>query len=499
MLARAWGEVLGVDSVGADESFFDLGGDSMKAIALVERVRQLLGFTLSPVSVFEHPTVERLSRFLDGAVDRRPVAAPREPAGVATAASGSDIAVIGMSIRVPGAGDVDHFWRNLCDGVESFTRLSLDELRQGGVEEALLADAGYVPMARLLDEAESFDAGLFGYSPREARFIDPQQRVLLECAWEALEHAGYDLQRGSKNVGTFVGSSLNTYLLHSGLIPQLEKEFVLALSSSDKDFLATRVNYKLDLRGPEHERADGLLVVAGRHARRLSEPARARECDSGAGRRSASDPAAPAGYLCKEGEILSPRRPLPAVRRARDGDRSSAAAPGCVVLKRLADARARRRPRSYAVIGARPSTTTDRTKVGYLAPSVAGQAGAIAEALAIAGVAPDTISYVEAHGTGTPIGDPIEVAASPRPSARTDRTGYCAARLAQVEHRAPGRGGGRGRASSRRCSRCATADPSQRGELRDSRTRRSISRRARSSSTPASSPWTRAGRRAARA
>jgi amino acid adenylation domain-containing protein len=424
VLSRAWREALGVDAVRADENFFDLGGDSLKAIVLVERIRQVLGVTLSPVSVFEHPTIERMIRQLDGAPDRRPEAAPRAPAVIAAPACGSEIAIIGMSIRVPGAGDLDSFWRNLCDGVESFTRLSPEELREGGVEAALLADPDYVPMARLLDDGEAFDAAFFGYTPREARYIDPQQRVLLECAWDALDHAGYDLQRGSKNVGTFVGSSLNTYLLHSGIIPQLEKEFVLTLSSSDKDFLATRINFKLDLQGPALtiQTACSTSLVAVHVA---CQSLRAGECDAALAGGVCVKVPGKRGYLWRRGGLLAADGRVRAFDAQATGTAFGSGA-GLVVLKRLADA-VRDHDSIYAVIKGSAVNNDGAGKASYAAPSIGRQADVVVQALANAGVAPDTVSYIEAHGTGTPLGDPIEIEALTRAfRSGTSRTRYCA-------------------------------------------------------------------------
>src|SRR4051812_14200022 len=161
-----------------------------------------------------------------------------------------DIAIIGMAVRAPGARDVDELWDNLEAGRESISRFSLDELRQAGIDPALLDDPAYVPAASVFDGADQFDAQFFGYTPREAVIIDPQHRVLLECAWEALEHAGYDPHRTDRAIGVYAGASMNTYLLYSGMLSQLTRDWVLTLSASDKDFLATRINYKLDLKGP---------------------------------------------------------------------------------------------------------------------------------------------------------------------------------------------------------------------------------------------------------
>src|SRR5262249_51467485 len=161
-----------------------------------------------------------------------------------------EVAIVGMAGRFPGAASVDQFWENLEAGVESISFFSDAELLDAGVDPALVFNPNYVKAAPILEDPSLFDAPFFGYSPREARFLDPQQRIFLECAWEALEHAAYDPETYQGRIGVFGGAALNTYLLFSGLLPHLITDYALTLSASDKDFLATRVSYKLNLTGP---------------------------------------------------------------------------------------------------------------------------------------------------------------------------------------------------------------------------------------------------------
>jgi acyl transferase domain-containing protein len=334
------------------------------------------------------------------------------------------IAVIGMACRFPGARNLGQYWENLCRGVESIRFFSPQELRQAGVAEERLRDPRYVRAAPLLEEVDQFDAGFFGYAPREARFLDPQQRLFLECAWHALEQAGYNPESYPGAIGMFGGSALNTYFLYSGLLPRLEEEYLLTLMASDKDFLATRVSYKLNLRGPsvtvQTACSTSLVAVHSACQSLLNE-----ECDMAlAGGVSVRVPQK-AGYLYQEGSIFSPDghcRPFDA--RAQGTLFGSGV--GLVVLKRLGEA-VRDGDCIQAVVRGSAINNDGGGKVDYSAPSVAGQAEAVVEALAHAGVGAETISYVEAHGTGTVMGDPIEVAALSKGfRAWTDKTGYCA-------------------------------------------------------------------------
>ena len=161
-----------------------------------------------------------------------------------------DIAIIGMAGRFPGAKNIQEFWENLYSGRESVTFFSDEELLKAGIGPDLLEDPNYVKAAPILDDPEFFDASFFGYSPREAKLMDPQHRLFLESAWEALESAGYDPDRYPDPIAVFAGTSINTYLLFGGLLPHLISDFLPTLIGNDKDFLATRASYKMNLRGP---------------------------------------------------------------------------------------------------------------------------------------------------------------------------------------------------------------------------------------------------------
>src|SRR5688572_13360076 len=317
-----------------------------------------------------------------------------------------DIAVVGMSGRFPGARDVDEFWRNVAGGVESISRFSDSQLLEAGVPAQQLADPAYVKAAPVLEEPGRFDAGFFGYSPVEARTMDPQHRLLLELAHEALEHAGCDPDRYPGRIGVFTGSALNTYYTNVGLNRRLAEDYIPTLIGNDKDFLSTRVSYKLNLKGPSLtvQTACSTSMVAVHLARQslLSE-----ETDMAlAGAVSVRVPHR-AGYICDGGGVVSPDGRVRAFDAKANGTVFGSGG-GVLVLKRLADALAEG-DCIHAVIKGSAVNNDGSEKAGYSAPSVAAQADAVVEALANAGIDADAVSYLEAHGSGTPVGDPIEV------------------------------------------------------------------------------------------
>lgn len=334
------------------------------------------------------------------------------------------VAVIGMAGRFPGADDVAQFWQNLRNGVESVTFFTDEELETAGVSPELMNRPDYVRSKAILKDAEFFDAGFFGYTPREAAAMDPQHRVFLECAWAALENSGYALQSPDNSIGVFAGNSLNTYLLrnlNSDLFRSLDG---LELGvSSDKDMLATRVSYKLNLKGPSvvvQAACSTSLVAICQAAQTLLSY----QCDMVlAGGSSVKSPRV-AGYLYKQGSIVSPDGHCRSFDAKAKGTITGEGV-GVVVLKRLEDAIADG-DTIHAVIKGSALNNDGSFKVGYTAPSVDGQAQVIAMAHAFAGVEADSISYVEAHGTATELGDPIEIAALTQAFRQTTtRRSYC--------------------------------------------------------------------------
>src|SRR5438309_2461596 len=335
-----------------------------------------------------------------------------------------DIAIVGMSGRFPGARNLDEFWHNLAEGIESIIRLSDQEILESGVPASYLKQPTYVKAAPILEEPGHFDAGFFGFSPMEARTMDPQHRILLDLAYEALESAGYDPHRYQGRIGVFTGSALNTYFTNVGLNTRLAEDYIPTLIGNDKDFLSTRISYKLNLKGPSItvQTACSTSMVAVHLARQslLSE-----ETDMAlAGAISVRVPHR-AGYFCDGGGVVSPDGRVRAFDAKANGTVFGSGG-GILVLKRLADALADG-DAIHAVIKGSAVNNDGSEKAGYTAPSINSQADAVVEALANAGVEADSISYIEAHGSGTPVGDPIELSALTKAFRTfTRRSAFCA-------------------------------------------------------------------------
>ncbi|HEX6718385.1 MAG TPA: type I polyketide synthase [Pyrinomonadaceae bacterium] len=338
----------------------------------------------------------------------------------------SDIAIIGMAGRFPKAPDLDAFWRNLRDGVESIVPLTDEELLSSGVSPMLLNNPNYVKVSSSLEDYDLFDPAFFGMTPREAEIIDPQHRLLLECSWEALESAGYDATRYPGAIGVFAGTSISTYLINLYTNPDLianVSTFQL-LMANDKDHSPTRVSYKLDLRGPSvnvQTACSTSLVAVHLACQSLLNG----ESDMALAGGSSIPLPQRRGYLYQEGNITSPDGHCRAFDANARGTVGGSGA-GVVLLKRFAEALADGDV-IHAVIKGSAINNDGSLKVGYTAPSVDGQAKVIAEALSLAAIKAETVSYIEAHGTGTTLGDPIEIAALTKVfGARSEKKNYCA-------------------------------------------------------------------------
>ncbi|HEX8393728.1 MAG TPA: beta-ketoacyl synthase N-terminal-like domain-containing protein [Longimicrobium sp.] len=338
-----------------------------------------------------------------------------------------DVAVIGMSGRFPGADSVDEFWANLRDGVEGITHFTDDELRAAGVPEAHLAHPDYVRSIGRLRDVQHFDAGFFGYSPREAEILEPSHRLFLECAWEAMENAGYAPEHVRGRVGVYAGSGAPMYVeQHVRNNPALMGSVghFQANLASGKDFIATRTAYKLNLRGPAltvQTACSTSLVAVHLAAQSLLSGESDMALAGGATVLIPQD----GGYLYSHGGISSPDGHCRAFDEQSAGTLSGSGV-GVVVLKRLADALRDGDP-VRAVIRGSAINNDGSAKVAFTAPGVEGQSSAIREALSAADVDPSSITYVETHGTGTELGDTIEIAALTRAyRTATEDCGFCA-------------------------------------------------------------------------
>ncbi len=421
-LAEIWSSVLGVEPVGTRDNFFDLNGNSLLGLQMLNLVKERFGVAIPTVTLFEMPTVQALA----GALGEPE--APVVTTAVVVPESDDEldrhIAVVGMAGRFPGAGDVGEFWRNLCDGVESISFFTPEEMIEAGVAPELVNDPDYVAARPMLDDITGFDAGFFGLSPRMAALTDPQQRLFLEVCWEALEQSGYARPEHRGRVGVFGGCNLSTYLL--GIIDQFSSEEDASIyelvMGNDKDALTTTVSYLFDLRGPSvavQTFCSTSLVAVHTAIRSI----RGGDCEMAlAGGVSVRVPDK-IGHLYTPGGMASPDGHVRTFDAQAHGSMFGDGAT-VVVLKKLGAA-LRDGDHIWSVIRGSAMNNDGALKVGYTAPSVAGQATVIAEAMADARVSPADVGYIEAHGTGTELGDPIEVAALTRAFGRTEVDQYC--------------------------------------------------------------------------
>jgi amino acid adenylation domain-containing protein len=431
LIAAVWQEILHLEKVSIYDNFFDIGGHSLLMVQVRSRLEEIFKRNILIVDMFKHPTVSSLAIHITQE-KKKPFLSDIRKQYIHKLSNNQDhhnldIAIIGMSCRFPGATSIKEFWENLRNGVESISAFSDEELLVAGVELGILNNPNYVKNRAVLPDIELFDAAFFGCSPKEAKTIDPQHRLFLEIAWEALESAGYNPKACASKIGAYAGVGMNTYLLNNLYynrdILDSVGEYQLMIGN-DKDFLPTRISYKLNLNGPSvnvQTACSTSLVAVHLACKSLHDG----ECDMAlAGGVSIRVPQQ-AGYLYQEGMILSPDGHC----RAFDSQ-SQGTVPGnglgIVVLKRLADAIADG-DCIHAIIKGSAINNDGSVKVGYTAPGVDGQAAVIADAQAIAGVDPETITYIEAHGTGTVLGDPIEIAALTQVFQKsTQKQGFCA-------------------------------------------------------------------------
>ena len=343
----------------------------------------------------------------------------------ASAAQGEPIAIVGMQGRFPGANDLDAYWKNLADGVESISILSQQEMRASGIPDHISRLPGYVNASPTLDCIDQFDAQFFGFSARDAALTDPQHRLFLETAWEVLEDAGYDPETFPGPIGVFGGSEMSTYLYHLYQNQDALKyiDGMQLMVTNDKDHLCTQVSYRLNLRGPSvavQTTCSTSLVAISLACESLHH----HRCDMAlAGGVTVRVPQR-GGYYYAPGSILSPDghcRPFDVNAQGT----IVGSGVGIVALRRLKDA-LEEHDNIRAVILGTGINNDGNDKVGYTAPSSRGQSGAIREAHRMSGISPGSIGYIEAHGTGTILGDPIEISALTEVfRASTNRRGFC--------------------------------------------------------------------------
>ena len=419
-LAKIWCEVLQLDEVGTQDNFFDLGGNSIRAVKVVAQAKQAMKIDVTGAEFFDNPTINSFLKLAAGSTDTSSKPTTRIASKSCREKSGQ-YAIVGMAARMPGADDLNQYWDNLVNGRESISFFSKDEL-DSTLDPRDTNDPNYVAARGIIADADHFDARFFRTPPRNAELTCPQQRIMLELSWTALEDAGIIPDKSDQTIGVWAGTYNTSYLTKNLLTnPELVRqagEFQVG-TFNEKDYIATRVAHALNLTGPaiNVNTACSTSLVALIEACKSID---AGHCDVAiAGGVSVTFPQN-SGHLHQTGSIYTPDGHCRPFDAAGAGTLFSDGA-GVVVVRRLEDAVAAG-DRIYAVVKGFGINNDGGDKASFSAPSIAGQASAVAMAQAMANVDPKSIGYIEAHGTATPIGDPIEVSALRRvfESAQTD-------------------------------------------------------------------------------
>jgi amino acid adenylation domain-containing protein len=411
-IAEIWQDVLNTDKVGIHDNFFEIGGNSLMIIRVQKKLMEIFGSEFRAVTLFQYPTIHMLAEHLSG--HEKVAGIPANGKRIYGNMKRKDIAIIGIACRFPGAKNANQFWKNLVNGVESIEFFSDEEMDIH--DRDLLKNPDYVKAGATLSNIDMFDADFFGYTPRDARITDPQQRILLECAWEAFEDAGYNVENIEGLAGVFIGSSMSTYLMNnvapamgfSASNPMLLTNALQTIFYNDRSNYPTRISYKLNLTGPSmsiQTTCSTSLVTVYEACMSLL----AGDCDIALAGGAAVSVPQKTGYLYQEGMIFSQDGRC----RAFDANAKGmlfGSGVGLVLLKPLEEA-VSAGDHIYAVIKGTAVNNDGALKMDYSAPSVEGQAAVISKALDRSGIDAGSISYVETHGTGTKLGDPIEIEA----------------------------------------------------------------------------------------
>lgn len=409
-ICEAYAALLDVERVGRHDNFFELGGSSLVGLRLLEQLRTAFpahGGAIAATVLFRCPTPAMLALEL-GSRALHTHSGIRDPAPASDRGTDEPIAIVAMAGRFPGAANIEAFWQNLCEGRDSITVFSPDQL-DPSIGQAERADPAYVPARGVIEGVDEFDAAFFGISPKEAELMDPQQRIFLELCWECLERGGHVPDAGSARVGVFAGMYNATYFQRhvasrGDLIDRIGAFQVML--DNEKDYIATRTAHKLNLTGPAisvHTACSTSLVAICQ----AMDSLRAGRCEMAlAGGASVTCPPR-SGYRYQEGAMLSPDGHTRTFDASAQGTVFSDGA-AVVLLKRWSDAVRDGNP-VFALIRGGAVNNDGGNKASFTAPSSEGQAAVVAMALDDARVDPRSIGYVEAHGTATPLGDPIEI------------------------------------------------------------------------------------------
>jgi amino acid adenylation domain-containing protein len=417
-IKKIWKHLLNRSSIETNKNLFELGANSILITEACARINKELHAELKISDLLTHSTINRLSRFLNGDLDV-PIVRKQHAIGA------TDIAIIGISCRFPKANSIEEFWDNICQGRNCLDRFTEEELTQ---TKTKLQQENFVPVRGILSDIEQFDANFFGFNPMDASIADPQHRLFLECAWEALEHASVvPSQMDTKTISVFAGMTDSTYLhenlLKNGWTGKELDRFQQRIASS-LGMLSTQVSYRLNLKGRSLNIntacSTGLVTVA----QACQELMMGTSDVALAGAVSIVVPQAN-GYIPQQGGIESPDGECRPFEQHANGTVFSNGV-GVIILKRLEDALIDNNT-IYAVIKGVGVNNDGSDKLGYTAPSVQGQIACIREALTQARIKADKVGYVEAHGTATALGDVVEVEAlSTVYREQTDNKQYCA-------------------------------------------------------------------------
>jgi amino acid adenylation domain-containing protein len=421
-IAAVWMNLLQLDKIGLDDNFFQLGGNSLLALKTIAELKQQYNYGIAITKLYQYPTVVGLSNLLSGANEVKQLPARKKNKDNN---NNRDVAIIGMAGRFPGANTIDEFWEVLAAGRETTSFFNVDEIDKN-ISPAIKNTPAYVKARGIIEGADEFDAEFFGFNPRSAELMDPQQRVFLEIAWEVLEKTGHLPQKYSGSIGVFAGCGYNTYydnnVLTNPEIVEKTGHFQVRLLN-EKDYIATRTAYQLNLQGPAvavyAACSTSLLAVA-----QAVNSIRDGQCAVAiAGAASITSPIK-SGHLYEEGSIMSNDGHCRPFDVSATGTVFSDGA-GVVLLKNLEDA-LEDGDTIYSVIKGVGVNNDGAVKSSFSGPSAQGQAGAIAMAIDDTGIEASSISYIEAHGTATPLGDPIEIEGLNIAFGEQDKKQFCA-------------------------------------------------------------------------
>lgn len=400
LLARLWTDVLGIDPIGVNDNFFEIGGSSLSVLKVTTLLRKK-EVKIAAVKLYQYPTIRTLAAHIDGKT------VVKKNAKVLKGDS-DEVAVIGMAGRFPGAETIQEFWKLLVEGKETIHFFEENELDET-IPEAIIKQPTYVKARGILKNVKTFDASFFGINPNHARLMDPQQRIFLEVAWEALESCGYANNKHDATIGVFAAVNSNTYfvqnvLAHPDLIEQAGQ--LQTTLVNDKDYVATHTSYALNLKGPavniQTACSSSLVAIA-----QAVQSIRSGQCEMAiAGGASITVPMH-SGHLYEEGAMLCKDGHCRPFDAAATGTTFSDGV-GAVMLKHKEQA-IKDGDTIYAVIKGIGVSNDGGGKGSFSAPSAEGQAAAISFAIQDAQLTADRIGYIEAHGTATPLGDPIEI------------------------------------------------------------------------------------------